>query len=283
MTRYGCVIPELIPSILNRLCSKFFFPVILLNSSPNTTSHISQHRSNSFLTSGGDYAYTLSSLRDRGIMSVVMVGEDCTVASILVDVADVALSLEAVLQNYIKDSNSSQTQKRTISWSTPKSGDDDDSNLGSSLCSIIQEQATNSQNDWVTSATVFSQLQNLIREQTNGTIQPQAVKEKAKAVRNEAADRGLIELDRRKLAKSVSGNSCEAYARLLPKGKALVLSTTSTIYQDSKGKALLEQCAALPLLLSIKRVQPPPTYRISQDSVVSYETMQLPRLTNGLM
>ena len=46
------------------------------------------------LTSDGDYAYTLAKLRDRGVMTIVMVGKDCSVASILVDTADVALSLE---------------------------------------------------------------------------------------------------------------------------------------------------------------------------------------------
>jgi hypothetical protein len=46
------------------------------------------------LTSDGDYAYTISKLRDRGVMTVVMLGKSCSVAKILVDCADVALSLE---------------------------------------------------------------------------------------------------------------------------------------------------------------------------------------------
>lgn len=46
------------------------------------------------LTSDGDYAYTLAKLRDRGVMNVVMFGRDCSVAQILVDNADVALSFE---------------------------------------------------------------------------------------------------------------------------------------------------------------------------------------------
>jgi NYN domain len=46
------------------------------------------------VTSDGDYAYTLSKLRDRGVFTIVMVGSVHTVAQILVNVADVALSLE---------------------------------------------------------------------------------------------------------------------------------------------------------------------------------------------
>eukprot|EP00978_Attheya_sp_CCMP212_P001610 scaffold3281_cov55-Attheya_sp.AAC.7 len=46
------------------------------------------------LTSDGDYAYTLAKLRDRGVMSIVMFGKDCSVAQILVNNADVALSFE---------------------------------------------------------------------------------------------------------------------------------------------------------------------------------------------
>ena len=46
------------------------------------------------LTSDGDYAYTLAKLRDRGVMNIVMFGKDSSVAQILVDNAEVALSFE---------------------------------------------------------------------------------------------------------------------------------------------------------------------------------------------
>lgn len=49
------------------------------------------------ITSDGDYAYTLSKLRDRGVMNVVMYGPQCQTAQVLIDNADVALSFEEVL------------------------------------------------------------------------------------------------------------------------------------------------------------------------------------------
>ena len=54
------------------------------------------------ITSDGDYAYTLSKLRDRGVMSVVFYGRQCTVAQVLVDTADVALSFEKDILASIK-------------------------------------------------------------------------------------------------------------------------------------------------------------------------------------
>ena len=46
------------------------------------------------LTSDGDYAYTLSKLRDRGVMSVVMHGNDSSVAKVLQASADISMSFE---------------------------------------------------------------------------------------------------------------------------------------------------------------------------------------------
>jgi len=46
------------------------------------------------ITSDGDYAYTLSKLRDRGVMNVVMYGPNCVATDVLVSNANVALSFE---------------------------------------------------------------------------------------------------------------------------------------------------------------------------------------------
>ena len=46
------------------------------------------------ITSDGDYAYTLSKLRDRGVMNVVMYGKEGSTAGVLIDNAEVALSFE---------------------------------------------------------------------------------------------------------------------------------------------------------------------------------------------
>jgi NYN domain len=51
------------------------------------------------LTSDGDYAYTLSKLRDRGVMSIVMYGNDGSVANVLKTSADISLSLERDVLN----------------------------------------------------------------------------------------------------------------------------------------------------------------------------------------
>ena len=46
------------------------------------------------ITSDGDYAYTLSKLRDRGVMNVVMYGPNCVTTDVLVSNANAALSFE---------------------------------------------------------------------------------------------------------------------------------------------------------------------------------------------
>lgn len=46
------------------------------------------------ITSDGDYAYTLSKLRDRGVMNVVMFGPNCVTTDVLVSNANAALSFE---------------------------------------------------------------------------------------------------------------------------------------------------------------------------------------------
>ena len=54
------------------------------------------------LTSDGDYAYTLSKLRDRGVMSVVMHGNNSTTAQILKSAADIPLDFQ---QDVLKKPN----------------------------------------------------------------------------------------------------------------------------------------------------------------------------------
>lgn len=46
------------------------------------------------ITSDGDYAYTLSKLRDRGVMNVVMFGPNCVTTDVLISNANAALSFE---------------------------------------------------------------------------------------------------------------------------------------------------------------------------------------------
>jgi len=46
------------------------------------------------ITSDGDYAYTLSKLRDRGVLNIVFYGRLCTVAQVLIETADIDLSFE---------------------------------------------------------------------------------------------------------------------------------------------------------------------------------------------
>jgi hypothetical protein len=67
------------------------------------------------LTSDGDYAYTISKLRDRGVMTVVMLGKSCSVAKILVDCADVALSLEDdVLKPLQDEKDAAKNQSKSL-------------------------------------------------------------------------------------------------------------------------------------------------------------------------
>lgn len=75
------------------------------------------------VTSDGDYAYTLSKLRDRGVMSIVMVGAEC-VARILVDNADIVLSFEGDViggSSNTNTNNSSSDNKLTQLNETPTS------------------------------------------------------------------------------------------------------------------------------------------------------------------
>jgi hypothetical protein len=66
------------------------------------------------ITSDGDYAYTLSKLRDRGVLSIVLYGKQCTVAQVLVDTADVALSFEKDVLVSIKREESTHSSQVTL-------------------------------------------------------------------------------------------------------------------------------------------------------------------------
>jgi len=73
------------------------------------------------ITSDGDYAYTLSKLRDRGVLSIVLYGKECTVAQVLVDTADVALSFEKDVLASIKRDDCAQTKDTSTTECTTKS------------------------------------------------------------------------------------------------------------------------------------------------------------------
>mmetsp|Transcript_33426 Transcript_33426/g.38051 ORF Transcript_33426/g.38051 Transcript_33426/m.38051 type:complete len:903 (+) Transcript_33426:196-2904(+) len=68
------------------------------------------------ITSDGDYAYTLAKLRDRGVLNIVMFGKGCSLAQILVDNADVALSFEKDVLD------SSEQSKESIKVEPPMDG-----------------------------------------------------------------------------------------------------------------------------------------------------------------
>lgn len=73
------------------------------------------------ITSDGDYAYTLSKLRDRGVLSMVLYGKECTVAQVLVDTADVALSFEKDVLASIKREDCNQCKDSLTTECTSKS------------------------------------------------------------------------------------------------------------------------------------------------------------------
>jgi hypothetical protein len=178
------------------------------------------------LTSDGDYAYTLSKLRDRGVMTIVMVGKGCTVASILLDTADVSLSLEHDV--LAKNTNS-------VKATTGATHGDEGSFL-KTLCRIVGENQSNSEDKWIDFGSVSSLLQQRIRKESPNVD----YKEHAKSVKKEAETQNLIETGRRKLQTAggkriiVSSSnkqlhlSNEVYVRLLPSGEQLAGLSSKT-------------------------------------------------------
>lgn len=203
------------------------------------------------LTGDGDYAYTLSKLRDRGIMTVVMVGQDCTVASILVDTADVAMSLEDdVLCDSARKSNTSlKSQSRQGSRATSNSSSPKNTKKGDPvmliICRSVQNLAERSADGWVEFGSIALAIQQHIR-QTMKNAPPQVIKEHAKAARQKAETSGFIEIGRRKLdSKSAEREilasndrrlklSSEVYTRLLPNGEKLLQDNSSLTKQETK-------------------------------------------------
>jgi hypothetical protein len=203
------------------------------------------------LTGDGDYAYTLSKLRDRGIMTVVMVGQDCTVASILVDTADVAMSLEDdVLCDIAKTSNSAlisqsrQGSRATSSLSSPKNDGKEDLMM-LTICRSVQNRTERSADGWID----FGQIALVIQQHIRKTMQnapPEVIKEHAKAARQKAETSGFIEIGRRKLDSKnaereiIASNdrslnlSSELYTRLLLNGEKLLQGNFSPTKQDAK-------------------------------------------------
>lgn len=115
------------------------------------------------ITSDGDYAYTLSKLRDRGVLSMVLYGKECTVAQVLVDTADVALSFEKDVLASIKrdDCNQSKDSLTTECRSKSSSSASKDSSTESDKLAAIlapAEEDSLSEHEQISSAQNISSL-----------------------------------------------------------------------------------------------------------------------------
>lgn len=200
------------------------------------------------LTGDGDYAYTISKLRDRGIMTFVMVGKDCTVASILVDTADVAMSLEDdILRDVEKSSTPSSSKStrapspRTSTGSTRANNGQDPAML--SICRHVKTLTAKSEDEWTDFGQVAVHIQQAVRSKMPN-VSPEMIKEKAREARQQAESSGYIEIGRRKLdtkgdkREIIASNdrklklSPEVYVRLLPKGEQLLRDDGSARHQQ---------------------------------------------------
>jgi len=202
------------------------------------------------LTGDGDYAYTLSKLRDRGIMTVVMVGRDCTVASILVDTADVAMSLEDDVLRDVNAKTSTATSSslsskmNTVSPTKFRNASNGQNRLMFSICQAVQSSLATSDDEWTDFGKVSMHIQNTIRK-TMEDAPPNVIKEEARKARQKAESSSLIEIGRRKLDSKgnkreiISSNdlslnlSNEVYVRLLSKGQQLLKSGGSPRNQQN--------------------------------------------------
>jgi NYN domain len=89
------------------------------------------------LTSDGDYAYTVSKLRDRGVMSVVMHGSDNSVAAVLKASADISLSFEKEVLASVLQNNSSNGKMNGSNHSHHKPSSPTDT--ARMLCQVVSQ------------------------------------------------------------------------------------------------------------------------------------------------
>ena len=178
-------------------------------------------------------------------MTVVMVGQDCTVASMSVDAADVAMSLEDdALCDIAKTSNSplkslSRQSSRTTSNSSSSKNNDKQDPVLLTICRSVQNLAERSSDGWIE----FGPNALVIQQHTRQTMKhapPEVIKDHAKASRQQAETCGFIEIWRRKLDSNQAEReiiassdrslklSSEVYIRLLPNGEMLLQGNVSS-------------------------------------------------------
>ena len=168
------------------------------------------------LTSDGDYAYTLQKLRDRGVMAVVIYGNDGAVASILKAAADTALDFEAdVLSKILSPAKPSakQLRHRSSSFSSEDTAEDDPRVLVQVLlplmashkaisCASPQGSSDPNSDDtikWVISANASSKFRSEVLRGCKPAPAADKMKERYRTARRVATAKGWILHGRRQL------------------------------------------------------------------------------------
>ena len=148
------------------------------------------------LTSDGDYAYTLSKLRDRGVMSVVMTGPDSSVANILKAAADIPLSFEGDVLSTIKGNNIINKKGMAMVPGNNLTAKDDDA---LNLCKItLRELSKNAQESptgsWLLGSKLAASFRAAFFKGDNmNTAAREAFKDRYRQGRELAIQKGFLE------------------------------------------------------------------------------------------
>jgi hypothetical protein len=235
------------------------------------------------LTSDGDYAYTLSKLRDRGVMSVVMYGADSSVASVLKAPADVPLSFEGDVLSTIRKNN-----KATPSGSVPRGNElatNDTPSLD--LCNIAVQQLSKDISEgygdgWLLGSKLGVSFRAAFYKGDNSdTAAKEAFKEKYRQARELAIKQGWLERGRKRMVGPDQGTiivtsnegkfknskeklSLEDFLRVTVQGKRMLggkVSAAESTVSGSKTRLFIKN------LPSITRIQELVAYLESEHNV----------------
>ncbi|CAB9506710.1 Pfam:DUF88 [Seminavis robusta] len=204
------------------------------------------------LTSDGDYAYTLSKLRDRGVMSVVMYGNDSTAASLLKSSADIPLSFEKdVLSPFVNQqqngSNSNNNSRSASSDDLLQTNPIDNAKI---LCAAVAKDLVKdtTHGTWILGSKVAVSFRTSFLQQKTGsattTVDKFVIKEIYRKAREVAVKNGWLVHGRRSLQGPTSGQivappsdgtagnpqywSLEDFLKVTLKGKVLAENSAKT-------------------------------------------------------
>jgi len=205
------------------------------------------------LTGDGDFAYTLSKLRDRGVMSIVIHGDDGNVANILKASADMAMSFET---DVLAAAAARRNQIQTMTATTTAAGGNfttcavsSASNDALLICKLVLNETSGQDNAWLVGSKLAVSFHGSNKHNT--TPLGDDPKERYRRARNCAIQKGWLIKGRKSIvegkdkgdivsvANNVSGNnpslySMEDFYRVSIHGKMELEASPTNITTPSK-------------------------------------------------